>query len=373
MLAHEDRLKILTVVGARPQFVKASAVSRVIAEMPSVDEVIVHTGQHYGHEMSDVFFEDLGIPGPVRDLEVGSATHGKQTGRMLEAVEAVLLEEIPDWVLVYGDTNSTLAGALAAVKLHIPVAHVEAGLRSFNRRMPEEINRVLTDHASDLLFAPTEVSVQNLLREGIPSDKVRRVGDVMFDVALFSSDKAERESDALFRCGLRVKEYILTTIHRAENTDDLARLQAIFQGLNRVAGLCDVVVPLHPRTRAALKKHGLLDESLGAIRLIDPVGYLDMVMLTKHARLVVTDSGGVQKEAFFVRVPCVTLREETEWTELVTMGWNRLLPPTNARAIYEGVRQALSEVHTPAEPSDLPYGTGDAALRIVRHLTHRSK
>ncbi len=359
-------MKVVTVVGARPQFIKAAAVSRVLRATPGVREVLVHTGQHYDDNMSAVFFSELEVPQPDYHLGVGSGSHGSQTGRMLEAVEKVLLREKPDWVLVYGDTNSTLAGALAAVKLHIPAAHVEAGLRSFNRRMPEEINRVLTDHASEVLFAPTEAAVENLRREGIPAGRIKLVGDVMYDAALFYGAKAERESGILERLRLVRQGYILATVHRAENTDDPRRLRAIFGGLFRVAADIPVVLPVHPRTRSALERENLLREVQRHLRLIDPVGYLDMVMLEKHARLIATDSGGVQKEAFFYRVPCVTLRDETEWVELVDLGWNRIVP---LRDKQQEVAQALREWldHPGGREAD-PYGRGDAAGKIVECL-----
>lgn len=357
-------MKLLAVVGARPQFIKAAAVSRALRATPGVREVLVHTGQHYDDNMSRVFFEELEIPEPGYHLGVGSGTHGAQTGRMLEAIEQVLLEERPDWVLVYGDTNSTLAGALAAVKLHIPVAHVEAGLRSFNRRMPEEINRVLTDHASDLLFAPTETAVRNLRREGIPGERIHLVGDVMYDAALYYGAKAKRVSRILDRLGLEPKGYVLATVHRAENTDDPARLHAIMGGLVEVAREIPVVLPLHPRTRVALEREGMLGEVQVYLRLIPPVGYLDMVMLEQNARLIATDSGGVQKEAFFYRVPCVTMRDETEWVELVESGWNRLAPPKNAAAISKAVFAHMGAV---GRDVDL-YGGGEAAQRIVAVL-----
>jgi UDP-GlcNAc3NAcA epimerase len=283
---------------------------------------------------------------------------------MLEAVEQALLESRPDWVLVYGDTNSTLAGALAAAKLHIPVAHVEAGLRSFNRRMPEEINRVLTDHTSDQLFAPTEAAVKNLKQEGIPEKKFSLVGDVMYDAALYYGAKAEQESHILQKLRLETKSYILATVHRAENTDDRGHLWTIFQGLELIAKKIPVVLPLHPRTRAVLEQEGLLGEASRHVCLIEPVGYLDMVMLEKNAQLIVTDSGGVQKEAFFYQVPCVTLRQETEWVELVELGWNRLIPPLSANEIFTGVKDALGKYGALGHP----YGDGHAAEKIVAVL-----
>ena len=296
--------------------------------------MLVHTGQHYDENMSEVFFQELEIPKPDYYLGIGSGTHGAQTGRMLEAIEQVLLQIVPDLVLVYGDTNSTLAGALAAVKLHVPVAHVEAGLRSYNRRMPEEINRVLTDHASDLLFAPTEAAVENLKQEGISSNRIFLVGDVMYDASLYYGAKAERESRILQQLGLRPKQYVLATIHRAENTDDAQRLRSIFDGLELAAKEIPVIIPLHPRTREALKQEAQLSKVAQHVLVIQPVGYLDMVMLEKHSRLIATDSGGVQKEAFFYNVPCMTLRSETEWVELVELGWNRLVPPLVANCSF---------------------------------------
>lgn len=330
-------MRIVSIIGARPQFIKAAAVSRVLRATPGVQEVLVHTGQHYDENMSEVFFRELEIPEPDYNLGIGSGTHGAQTGRILEAIEEVLLKEKPDWVLVYGDTNSTLAGALAAVKLHIPIAHVEAGLRSFNRKMPEEINRVLTDHAADLLFAPTEKAVENLRREGIPDERIHLVGDVMYDAALFYGEKARRESRILERLKLKSKEYILATVHRAENTDDPERLKTIIKGLCEVTKEVPIILPLHPRTRKALETYGLIEEARANIKLIEPIGYLDMVMLEQNALLIATDSGGVQKEAFYYRVPCVTLRTETEWVELVDAGWNCLCPAVDENMVYKTI------------------------------------
>jgi UDP-GlcNAc3NAcA epimerase len=358
-------MKLVTVTGARPQFIKAAAVSRVLRGAAGALEVLVHTGQHYDDNMSDVFFQELEIPRPRYHLGVGSGPHGAQTGKMLEAVERVLLDEKPGAVLVYGDTNSTLAGALAAAKLHIPVAHVEAGLRSFNRRMPEEVNRVLTDHLSAWLFAPTEAAVDNLAREGIPADRTYLVGDVMYDAALYYGARARE--DCLGRLGLRPGEYVLTTVHRAENTDAPERLRGLFEGLSAVAEDVPVVLPLHPRTRAVLQRERLLEACGRRLRLCEPVGYLEMVALEKHARLIATDSGGVQKEAFFYRVPCVTLREETEWVELVRLGWNRLVPPRDAEAVRRGVLAALAGGPGVPPPAWL-YGGGRAAERIAELL-----
>lgn len=359
-------MNILSVVGARPQFIKAAAVSRVLREAPGVREVLVHTGQHYDDNMSGVFFEELDIPRPDHHLGVGSGPHGRQTGRMLEALEEVVLREAPDWVLVYGDTNSTLAGALAAVKLHVPVAHVEAGLRSFNRRMPEEVNRVLTDHAADLLLVPTAVAGRNLAAEGVAPERIRRVGDVMYDAALFYAERAEARSRILGQLGLSPGGYALATIHRAETTDDSTLLARVVRALCAVGRALPVVWPLHPRTRKALGEGGLLEEASRGLRLIDPVGYLDMVLLEARARVVLTDSGGVQKEAYFQRVPCITLRGETEWVELVEAGWNRLAPPA-APDFEEELPRFVRAAVAPARWEPL-YGNGDAAHRILSAL-----
>lgn len=349
---------IVTIVGARPQFVKAAAFSRVWREETGGREILVHTGQHYDENMSDVFFRELRIPTPDITLGIGSGHHGDQTGRMLAAIEGVLLEHRPGAVLVYGDTNSTLAGALAAAKLHVPVAHVEAGLRSFNREMPEEVNRVLTDHVSDLLLVPTLAAAANLAREGLGGRGVHHVGDVMYDIALLAKPLAEEHSRYPDALGLAEGEYVLATVHRAENTDDPARLRAIFEAFVEVSRRCPVVLPVHPRTRKALAGSGL---PLDGLRLLDPVGYLDMLQLTRSARLVVTDSGGLQKEAFFHRVPCVTLRNETEWVELVESGWNLLLPPDTPGGLAS---ELLAQVDR--DRSVLPdwtplYGDGRAA------------
>jgi UDP-GlcNAc3NAcA epimerase len=362
-------MKLLTVIGARPQFIKAATLARAVAQRGGVDEVLLHTGQHYDANMSGVFFDELGIPQPAYNLGVGSGHHGAQTAQMLTGIERVILQERPDWLVVYGDTNSTLAGALAASKLHVPVAHVEAGLRSFNRAMPEEINRVVTDHVADLLFAPTQTAADHLAREGIPQEKIVLTGDVMYDAALHFGRKAEAESGVLARHGLERGGYVLATVHRAENTDAPERLAALFDGLAALARTHRVVLPLHPRTRAALERAGRYDDARDArdaLGLIEPVGYLDMVMLEKNAALVATDSGGVQKEAFFHGVPCVTLRDETEWVELVEAGWNTLCPPTSARAVVAAARRALTS--TP-EAAPALYGDGHSAEHILDALT----
>ena len=360
-------MKVVTVLGARPQFIKASPVSRALAAR-GIEEVLVHTGQHYDEMMSDVFFRELRMPQPRHHLGIGGLGHGAMTGRMLESVEQILVRERPDWVLVYGDTNSTLAGALAAVKLHMRVAHVEAGLRSFNRAMPEEINRVLTDHAAELLFAPTRAAVDNLAREGIRGARVLQVGDVMYDAALAFGEIARGHSRILADLGLASQRYLLATVHRAENTDEPAKLDAITEGLMLAARRMPVVLPLHPRTRGALAARGRLDALAQAIRVIEPVGFLDMVVLEMNAALIATDSGGVQKEAFFYRVPCVTLRAETEWVELVQAGANRLSPPTSADVVASAIEASLNAGFPQGVDASQFYGDGQAAQRIVSAL-----
>lgn len=355
---------ILTVVGARPQFIKASVVSAELKRL-GIPEKMIHTGQHYDSNMSDLFFEELEIPKPAFNLGIGSGSHGAQTAKMLAGIEEIILAEKPSWVLVYGDTNSTLAGALAAAKLHVPIAHVEAGLRSFNKKMPEEINRVLTDHCSDLLFAPTDDAVKNLKNEGVPAVKVKLVGDVMFDVARHFGQRAEERSRILERLELRPGSYILSTVHRAENTDVTARMQAIFEALAEVASGKTVVLPMHPRTRAILRQTDSLRKPLEKLKVIDPVGYLDMLKLEKNAALIATDSGGVQKEAFFYRVPCVTMRDETEWVELVESGWNRLASPgQGAQSLRARIVAALGSQGREIQP----YGDGSAANKICQSL-----
>ena len=372
-------LKLLTVVGARPQFIKAAAVSRAIgATDGAIQEQILHTGQHYDAAMSDQFFDELGIPQPAFHLGIGGGSHGANTGRMLEAIERVLLDKKPDVVLVYGDTDSTLAGALAASKLKIPLVHVEAGLRSFNRHQPEEQNRVLTDHLADLCFAPTETSVAHLQREGIPMERVIRSGDVMADVARIFGDEAEESGSELFAAaGLQSttdgdKPFVLATIHRAENTDNPARLEAILTALASVAtngaGCFEslpVLLPLHPRTRARIDTCQL-QHLLKPLTLLPPLGFLEMVLLERRACLVVTDSGGVQKEAFLQGTPCVTVRTETEWVELLDCGWNQLANPADSAEMLSVIQQQLA-LDT-SLPRPLLYGDGHAAEAIVARL-----
>lgn len=362
----EIDLKIVTVIGARPQFIKAAAVSRAIRQhnysrsSQPIREVIVHTGQHYDQNMSQVFFDELDIPRPDYNLEVGSGTHGAMTGKMLERIEKVLLDEKPDYVVVYGDTNSTIAGALAASKIHIPVAHVEAGLRSYSRRMPEEINRVLTDHISTILFCPTETAVENLAAEGIRSS-VLNVGDVMYDASLFYRDRVRAQSDAIERLGIREKGYALVTCHRAENTDDPVRLRGIVEALAKIAESTDVVFPVHPRAHEAFRRNRLLD-AMGRVKCTSPLSFLDMMRLEQSARVILTDSGGVQKEACFFGVPCLTLRDETEWVETVQAGWNTLVG-----ADSEKIVGGFQMLQTPEKRLD-SYGDGTASQSIVSNL-----
>jgi UDP-GlcNAc3NAcA epimerase len=325
---------------------------------PVIEEQIIHTGQHYDSNMSDVFFKELQIPEPAVNLQAGTGGHGEMTGRMLIQLEQEMVQRKPDWVLVYGDTNSTLAGALAAAKLHIPVAHVEAGLRSFNKRMPEEVNRILTDHVATQLFCPTQTSIGNLAREGI-TEQVHHVGDVMYDAALLFGELAMRTSDVLDRLGLKPRAFSLATVHRAENTDDPVRLQAILEGLQAVEGI--VVLPLHPRTRGKLPE-GFLAKGRSNLLITDPLPYLDMVMLEKHASLILTDSGGVQKEAYFHSVPCITLRDETEWVETLAAGWNQL-----AGAERDQIAACVARARSGQAIPD--YGNGHSASSIVSLLT----
>ena len=342
-------MHLVVVVGARPQFIKAAPVSRALAAQDGISETIVHTGQHFDPEMSEDFIRELGLPGPSYNLGIHGGGHGAMTGRMLAALEPLLGAERPDAVLVFGDTNSTLAGALAAAKLNIPVAHVEAGLRSFNGRMPEEINRVLTDHVSTLLYCPTSTAVRNLAREGITSG-VENVGDVMYDAALHAAQLARSSSRVLERLRLADGKFCLATVHRAENTDDPEVLSQILDYLRGRAAGDPVVLPLHPRTRHAVEQAGL---SLDGLTVVPPCGYLDMHRLLQGATAVYTDSGGLQKEAYFHRTPCVTLRGETEWVETVENGWNRLWRGPDYR---------------PRRPID-EYGDGTAGNRIAVHLS----
>jgi len=351
-------MKILTIIGARPQFIKASVVSKAIQETAGLQEVLLHTGQHFDTNMSDVFFDQLAIPRPDYQLDIHGGNHGDMTGRMLIEIEKVLLQEKPDWVLVYGDTNSTLAGALAAVKLHIPVAHVEAGLRSFNMQMPEEVNRILTDQISRVLFCPTDSAMVNLKKEGFTDKKidVLKVGDVMQDSANLFAQRSVAPKDFSLENG-----FILTTLHRAENTDNPQRLKAIVEALNHLHHhVVPVVLPLHPRTRNVIAEQGLVLE----VHIIDPVGYLEMIWLLQHTGLVLTDSGGVQKEAFFFGKACVTMRDQTEWIELIESGANELVSADTDKIIDAATRN----VNRIVKDEQNLYGGGVAAQRIVSEL-----
>ncbi|GHT03600.1 UDP-2,3-diacetamido-2,3-dideoxy-D-glucuronate 2-epimerase [Bacteroidia bacterium] len=351
--------KIVTILGARPQFIKAAAVSRRFQQL-GIEERIVHTGQHFDQNMSSVFFEELEIPRPAHQLAIHSLSHGAMTGRMLEALEPILLDEKPDGVLVYGDTNSTLAGALAAAKLNIPVIHIEAGLRSFNNQMPEEINRILTDRLSKMLFCPTQSAIENLQREGFEHFAIDMVknGDVMQDAALFYAQKAEEKSDIIQR--LSLKNFALATIHRQENTDSLEVLKEIIEGLNAIHAQLPVLVPLHPRTRNLIAQYHIPVR----FQTIEPVGYFDMIMLLKSSKIVLTDSGGVQKEAFFFGKHCITLRKETEWVELVENGYNMLVGSNP-----EKMQQAFDQLITKTSDFNVNlYGSGHAAEVAANYI-----
>ena len=346
-------MKVLSVVGARPQFIKCAPVSRELRKVH--EEILVHTGQHYDYLLSEVFFRDLGIPAPDYHLDIGSGSHGVQTGRMLAAVEEVIAKEEPDLVLVYGDTNSTLAGALAAAKVHVPVAHVEAGLRSFDRRMPEEVNRVLTDHCSDLLFCPTATAVANLAAEGVTAG-VHLTGDVMVDALQQNLPLAKERSTALIDLGLSPKGYFLATVHRASNTDDPAALRAIMDAFARLDA--PVVFPVHPRTRKKFAEYGIRPAE--NVRIVEPLPYFDMLAALAGARAVLTDSGGVQKEAYILEVPCVTLRENTEWVETLEDGWNVLVGADAGRIVAEADAAGDARRQHAAR-----FGDGHAAARIA--------
>ncbi|MGM9758783.1 MAG: non-hydrolyzing UDP-N-acetylglucosamine 2-epimerase [Parabacteroides sp.] len=359
-------MKLITIVGARPQFIKAAMVSHAIQQYnqqhgeAEIDESLLHTGQHYDENMSHVFFQEMAIPEPTWQLHCGQASHGVMTGQMLMQMEPIFMQHRPDAVLVYGDTNSTLAGALAAAKLHIPVIHVEAGLRSFNREMPEELNRILTDHLATLLCCPTRTAVAHLREEGITRG-VHAVGDVMFDAALLFGKWALERSTVLERLELQPGAFRLCTVHRAENTDHPDRLWAILEALRQAASpSCPIVLPLHPRTRHCLERHQWLEllHRTPGIRLCDPLSFLDMIALEKEAATILTDSGGVQKEAYFHRTPCITLRDETEWVETVEAGWNQL-----AGADTDRILACLS--HHPERTEIAEYGAGHAAEEIV--------
>jgi UDP-GlcNAc3NAcA epimerase len=351
-------MKIVTIVGARPQFIKAAAVSREIVKHKDIQEVIIHTGQHFDTNMSDIFFEELKIPHPNYNLGINAKSHGAMTGQMMEKIEEIVLKEKPDWIMVYGDTNSTLAGALVASKLHIKLAHVEAGLRSFNMKMPEEINRILTDRISNILFCPTTTAVENLRKEGYDNIycKIEKSGDVMQDAAMFYTKFATKpEVDV-------ENDFILCTIHRAENTDDEDRLKSILQALSEIAKTKQIILPLHPRTRNIIKEKNIELDTL-SIKIIDPVGYLNMVWLLENCSLVMSDSGGLQKEAFFFKKPCITLRDETEWIELVENGFNVL-----AGADYNKILECYNDYKFNNNFDIDLYGSGKASEKIINML-----
>ena len=364
-------LRMASIVGARPQFIKAAMVSREIEHhnslntFPRIEEILIHTGQHYDHNMSQIFFDQMNLPKPKYNLGIGSKSHAQMTAGMLIKIEQVLLEEQPDWVLVYGDTNSTLAGALAATKLQIPVGHVEAGLRSYNRSMPEEINRILTDRISHILFCPTASAVETLKREGLVQG-VCNVGDVMYDAFLAYKDKALMKSAIMDELGLKPENFCLVTVHRQENTDNPSRLSNIFSAFYELAEeACPFVIPLHPRTHKVIQNQVLSLRKNPWIHTIPPVSYLDMLALESQAQIIFTDSGGMQKEALFARVPCITLRDETEWIETVEAGWNHL-----AGAEKNSIIEVFHKVKN-SEIKDPPnfFGDGNSKSLIVKHLS----
>jgi len=354
-------MKIVTILGARPQFIKAGSVSREMSKYPNITEVIVHTGQHYDTNMSDIFFTQMQIPKPDYFLGIGGKTHGAMTGQMIEKIEELLLNELPDWVLLYGDTDSTLAGAIAASKLDIKIAHVEAGLRSYNMKMPEEINRILTDRVSTILFCPTSVAIENLKKEGYANMNctVLDIGDVMYDGALFYSHIAIKPKNVT-DC---IDSFILCTIHRAENTDDPHKLNNIFMALGEISKKVHIILPLHPRTKKLIKKYNI--DLPNKITIIDPVGYLEMVWLIRNSELIMTDSGGLQKEAFFFEKPCITLRDETEWSELVENHFNVLVG-----ADYNKIMSTYNKFTFNSDFSQKFYGDGNASKKICDSLMH---
>ena len=355
-------MRIVTIVGARPQFIKCAPLSRVIRKKH--EEILVHTGQHYDTEMSDIFFNDLAISEPDYNLGIGSGSHGEQTGRMLIEIEKVLVKEQPNLVLVYGDTNSTLAGALAASKLNIKVAHIEAGLRSFDRSMPEEVNRVMTDHISNLLFCPTETAIVNLNNEGI-TDGLCNVGDVMKDALEHNKFIAEKKSMILTDIDVRTKEFILATVHRPENTDSIENLSSIVKAFTDTDEI--IVFPVHPRTEKYLKEYGLWENLCQHVKVMRPVGYLDMLKLMNNSKKILTDSGGVQKEAYMLSVPCVTMRKNTEWVETVKNGWNILVGSD-----YEKIMYGLNTFEVFYEAKGNVFGDGNVSEKICNILSHIS-
>lgn len=355
-------IKISTLVGARPQFIKASAISRIIKEEfdSQIKETIIHSGQHYDRNMSNFFFDELDIPLPIHNMNISSSRHGEMTGKMIIAFESFLLENKTDYVMVYGDTNSTLAGLIAAIKLNIPVVHVEAGLRSFNLKMPEEMNRLLVDRLSKFLFCPSAKAVNNLLNEGIKNG-VYQVGDVMLDVALYYKEKAKIKSKVLSNYKLKPKEFFLATCHREENTNYKYRLNQIFSAIAELATTNKVILPLHPRTKKYLVKNKMTD-ILSNVIVTDPLPFLDMILLEQSAKAILTDSGGMQKEAFFFGVPCITMRDETEWAETVELGWNKIVG-----ANRENILKAVNSLNN-GKSGFFPYGNGQASKNILKIL-----
>lgn len=361
-------MKIVTIVGARPQFIKLAPISFEISTRKNLNEEIIHTGQHFDPLMSEIFFEQMSIPKPKFNLNIGGGTHGSNTGRMLEEIEKILLRMRPDITVIYGDTDSTLAGALASSKLHIPVIHIEAGLRSFNRKMPEELNRVVADHLSDVCFSPSDNAVQNLLNEGIKVSRIIRTDDIMIDAARIFSENSQKNSTIIKKLNLLNKDFVLATIHRAENTDSEENLTSILKALSVFAlSTAKVVLPLHPRTKKAIEDFSL-GKYLRNIICIDPVGYLDMIQLEKLASLIVTDSGGIQKEAYFYRTQCVTLRKETEWIELVEAGCNVLVEPNDTDSILKEINFNFNNFKKNTKHGI--YGNGYASKYIVDKLVN---
>lgn len=355
-------MKILTIIGARPQFIKAAALSRVMKSFQELSEIIVHTGQHFDKNMSEIFFEEMEIPKPHYNLNINGLSHGAMTGQMLEGIEKIIMKEKPDYLLVYGDTNSTIAGALAAKKLHVKVIHVEAGLRSYNMAMPEEVNRILTDRISDMLFCPTKLAVDNLVKEGFNdfSTSIILTGDVMQDAAIFYKDKSEKYSTVLADNNIEMNGFVLATIHRAENTDDEFRLRAIVFALNQINEIVPVIVPLHPRTAKILKDKKIEID----FKIIEPVGYFDMLQLITNCKLVLTDSGGLQKEAYFFNKYCITFRDETEWIELVNHGYNQVVGASAEKILFAFYQSNGKEF----VKSEELYGGGNAAKNICESI-----
>ena len=357
-------MKILTIIGARPQFIKAASLSRYLKKMPDIDvkEIILHTGQHYDSNMSEEFFSELNIPTPDYNLQVGSDTPARQTAKMMMGIEDIVLKEWPDFILIYGDTNSTIAGALVGAKLHIPIAHVEAGLRSYDREMPEEINRVVSDAVSTILFCPTQIAVNNLKREGITKG-VYNVGDIMLETYLYYKDQAQKKSEILNKLNLKTKEFVLCTIHRASNTDNTENLKNIFIGLTSSREA--IILPLHPRTKKKINQNEYLKKYIGPnIKIIDPIGYFDMICLEANAKKIVTDSGGVQKEAYFNKVPCITLRENTEWVETVEEGVNKLVGVSPKK-----IKESLNNYYPPqVKYFKQLFGDGKTSEKIIKIL-----